>query len=160
LGVELDLPRLPSTGDPRRFSHYWTELEKAFGISERAKHDGFRLYLCPSLGWPDFQTEVPGQEGSREELAQHLLHEQADWLFIRRDIWNITSKIIPGCRVFPRHGPFVDAETFEMMEKAPSTAIGMWLFPPEAFGEPNSIYLPKCIFDMSAARPGLFLFEV
>jgi hypothetical protein len=47
-----------------------------------------------------------------------------------------------------------------MMEKAPSTAIGMWLFPAEAFKEPDSLYLPKCIFDMSTARPGLFLFEV
>jgi hypothetical protein len=160
LGVELDLRILPFTTDPRPCARYWAKLERAFGIGERAKDEGFCFYICSSINWPGHQYQMLGQEGSREELTQHLRCEEADWLFIRQHIWDITRRIMPGSRLFPRHGPFVDAETFEMMEKAPSTAIGMWLFPAEAFTEPNRLYLPKCVFDMSAARPGLFLFEV
>jgi hypothetical protein len=60
--------------------------------------------------------------------------------------------------MMPRHGSLVDAETFARMESAPSTAIGMWLFPPEAFKEPTHVV--QNVFDLSTVRPGLFLFEV
>ena len=52
----------------------------------------------------------------------------------------------------------MDAETFERMERLPCTAIGMWLFPAEAFGELTDVR--QVAFDMSAVRPGLFLFDV
>ena len=46
----------------------------------------------------------------------------------------------------------------EVMEKLPCTAIRMWLFPAEAFKEPTD--LRRFCFDVRAASPGLFLFEV
>ncbi len=54
----------------------------------------------------------------------------------------------------PRQGSLMDAEMFERMERLPCTAIGMWLFPAEAFGEPTNVR--KAVFDMSAVNPGLF----
>ena len=51
-----------------------------------------------------------------------------------------------------------DTEMLERMEKLPYTAIGMWLFPAEAFKDP---FIPRRFcFDLREARPGLFLFEV
>lgn len=52
----------------------------------------------------------------------------------------------------------IDAETFEMLESALSTAVGMWVFPGGAFKEPKNAQIS--LFDVSAFRPGLFLFEV
>ena len=47
---------------------------------------------------------------------------------------------------------------FEAMEKLPCTAIGMWLFPAEAFPPPANLQLIS--FNMAAVHPGLFLFQV
>jgi hypothetical protein len=45
------------------------------------------------------------------------------------------------------------------MEKMPCLAVGMWLFPAEAFDkEPTN---PRRLaFDVSPVRPGLFLYEL
>ncbi|ROV94742.1 hypothetical protein VMCG_08890 [Cytospora schulzeri] len=59
--------------------------------------------------------------------------------------------------VIPRHGMIVDAETFERLERAPSTAVGMWLFQPDAFKEPTNVQ--RSCFDVSAVHPGLLLFD-
>ncbi|KAH6840636.1 hypothetical protein B0I37DRAFT_219690 [Chaetomium sp. MPI-CAGE-AT-0009] len=161
-GVEIDLRQLPLQDDPRPLPQAWEQLEQAFGITEeqRAARDshggggGFRFYICPTVSWPaQFETPTPVEEGSREELAGHLRFEIYAWLRERRYI----SLTTPGYMI-PKHGTMIDAETFERMEKAPSLAIGMWLFPPEAFKRPT--ILRRSCFNVSAVRPGLFLFEV
>jgi hypothetical protein len=100
-GVEFDLFNLPLSTDPRHFTRGWEKLEKAFGINERAKDDGFRFYICPTLRWPR-QSEMLGQarplEGWREELAQHLREGEADWL-------NAASTSGASSRVSSRAGP-------------------------------------------------------
>ncbi|KAK3940184.1 hypothetical protein QBC46DRAFT_459121 [Diplogelasinospora grovesii] len=146
-GVHLDLGQLPLDSDPRGLARGWEELEKAFGISERAEDDEFRFYICPTLRWGGLQRvgQTPPPEGSREELAQHLREEADDWLHGRKYISQMFSR---SDYLMPRHGTMVDAKTFEMMESAPSTAVGMWLFPAEA------------CFNVVAVHPGLFLFEV
>ena len=96
--------------------------------------------------------------GPRAELARHLREEAADWL--RSRIWldEFASSVFPDARKMPRQGYVLDTETFEAMERLPCTAIGLWLFPAEAFKEPT---VPRRFcFDLSPVRPQLFLFEV
>ncbi|KAK4233462.1 hypothetical protein C8A03DRAFT_19469 [Achaetomium macrosporum] len=165
-GVEFDLKHVPLRGDPRPYARAWEELEQAFGVSDRLRD--FHFYICPTMKWPTHfmflkpsESSSPIEEGSREELAWHLQEEQVQWRKYREELHqNLWSKL-PGFEdqpMMPRHGPLVDAETFARMESAPSTAIGMWLFPPEAFKEPTRVV--QSVFDLSAVRPGLFLFEV
>lgn len=167
-GVELDLRQLPlrHSDDPHRLSRGWEELERAFGVTreQRAAREsgddnnaGLRLYICPTVRWPTammHEVLVPGEEGSREELARYLQVEADDWLSKRIFFEMVTN----GSRPLAKHGCMIDAESFEMMEKFPCTAIGMWLFPADAFRE--RIAPPRNCFDVSAVQPGLFLFEL
>ncbi|KAL2014984.1 hypothetical protein VTK56DRAFT_6634 [Thermocarpiscus australiensis] len=167
-GVELDLRQLPlgPFDNPHHLSRGWEELEYAFSITRErraARENGdnnaeLRFYICPTMHWPA-QTMMhgittPEEEGSREELAKHLRFEADDWLRERKLFTDITG----GTQLLAKHGHMIDAETFETMEKVPCTAIGMWLFPADAFKE-HTIPQRNC-FDVSAVRPGLFLFEV
>ncbi|KAK4149815.1 hypothetical protein C8A00DRAFT_37593 [Chaetomidium leptoderma] len=120
------------------FTRTWEKLENAFGIGERAakEDDGFRFYICPSLNWPGRMRRPEQQplrpplpKGLREKLAQHRREEVADWRYNRQLHWDLLLRYFPGQPAIPRHGLLVDAERFEKMEMAPSTAIGMWLFP-------------------------------
>jgi hypothetical protein len=162
-GVELDLSQVPLSSDPRCLARAWGELEKAFGVERRRtstdNDDNFAFYICPTLPWPSSGQLMPGSvqrlpEGSREELAEHLRQEAEEWDRGREFI----SGLFPPGYEMPRHGAIVDAETFEVMERAPSTAVGMWLFTPDAFEEPTNVQ--RSCFNVSAVRPGLLLFEV
>lgn len=164
-GVELDLRQLPLEDDPRPLPEAWKQLEHAFGITKEQREaddsngsgDGLRFYICPTVNWPSWsqRRHHPSlvEEGSREELAEYLRYEADDWLRQREFISQSTPEYI-----IPKHGLMIDAETSEMMEKAPCLAVGMWLFPPEAFKQPT--ILRRSCFDVSAIRPGLLLFKV
>ena len=165
-GVDIDLRQVPFDTDPRFIWQGWCELERLWGITEAQRavrqqnHGGFRFYICPSQHWPeDDRTGTVGAEDeieevwSRNELAQSLQVEEEDWAEERNFIAG------PG-RNLPKYGwqSPEDAEMLESMEKLPCTAIGMWLFPAEAFGV--SFIPRRFCFDVRDARPGLFLFEV
>ncbi len=172
--VDVDLKQISLSRDPRPLAHGWKKLEKAFGIRERAKDSDFRLFICPTLRWsprhilPPGQSFAPGQpypppKWSRVELAQHLREEAKDWLTKRQladRLLSFLTQVGPftGIRNIPRHGVMVDAETFEMWERTPTTAVGMWLFPAEAFKESKNVR--SNLFDVSDVRPGLVLFEL
>lgn len=96
------------------------------------------------------------REGLREELAQHLRAEEADWLQSRQSLLSAFPNQLDY--LMPRHGSVVDEETFKRMESAPRTAIGMWLLPPEVFNKPRNHR--HMVFDVSAVRAGLLLLEV
>ncbi|ROW01880.1 hypothetical protein VMCG_05571 [Cytospora schulzeri] len=167
-GVQLDLSQVSLTRDPRSLARSWENLEKAFGVirpepgSETSANSNkdFSFYICPTLFWPPDDQQLPGEEaqgppeGSREELAGHLRQEVDHWDRKRQYIMSFDP---PGI-VIPWHGTIIDAETFETMRRAPSTAIGIWLFPANAFKEPTKV--PINCFDLSAVRPGLLLFDV
>lgn len=156
LGVQLDLRRVALDGDPRCLARAWEKLEKAFGVERISKstndHD-LSFYICPNLCWPgQLQLEAEVQhppEGSREELAEFLRREAEDWDYM------CSFYSTPDLEI-QRHG-MIDAEMYEKMERAPSTAVGMWLFRADAFEEPQDI--ARFCWNLSAARPGLLLFE-
>jgi hypothetical protein len=159
-GIDVDLANVPLSEDPRHSARGWELMEQAFGIGERGADDPFRFYICPSLNWPrgigswEPADYVAQQAPWREGLGMHLADEAAMW-----QIHRSTALTTPGnTGPIPAHGTVVDAETFEAMGAAPSLALGMWLFPPEAFNKTRGdrhLYN----FDLSAARPGLILFD-
>jgi hypothetical protein len=156
-GVEFDLRQVALAGDPRHFVRCWQKMEKAFGITEpeRVSH----LYICPSLDWRDRGCmgrwrDPPVLAWSRVDLDRHLEDEANDWVSKRQ----FASKCFPGGLHIPKHGTMIDAKTFERLGSAPTTALGMWLIPAEAFKEPKNPAIS--LFDVSAVRPGLLLFDV
>ncbi|KAL2137648.1 hypothetical protein VTI28DRAFT_8675 [Corynascus sepedonium] len=168
-GVEFDLRQLSLNpfDKPDSISRKWEDLEHSFGITREqlpVPEDGesntaeLCFYICPTLSWPvplmRHRITILEKEGSREELAKYLQFEEDEWLRDRKFI----SGISDGIHILPKHGCMIDAETFDMMEKVPCTALGMWLFPPSAFKK-QTISRRNC-WDVSAVRPGLFLFEV
>lgn len=176
-GLEFDLRQVMTRDEIPAIVGAWKELEKAFGIEERSPDDRFRLYVCPSLVWPrrgnrvaphdDMEEEDLTSEIFRYELALHLEREAEDWGQARADL-DYWLKAVPlgptpvTREPTPRHGTQIDAETFEMMERTPCTAIALWLFPIEVFKlkEP-AVREGVSRYDLSAyPPPGLFLFEV
>ncbi|KAK3901058.1 hypothetical protein C8A05DRAFT_45206 [Staphylotrichum tortipilum] len=187
-GVEIDIRQLPLGEDPLLLVLGWKQLERAFGITRAAEQQPGgcdmagdvepRLYVCPRLTWPKHgreeqlrinrrggmpTVEENGEEGvepgPRAELARHLREEAAEWQHRRTWLHETYSRIF-NCPIMmmPKQGYLLDTETSESMERLPCTAIGLWLFPAEAFKQPT--YSPRLLFDLSPARPGLFLFEV
>ena len=177
-GLEHDTRQVPLAGDPRSSLRGWEQLQRAFETADTADERqaaareeddlGCRFYICPSMRWPvqqqllqpmdsetTFPASPPEEEGSREELARHLQWEADDWHWQRAELQGLAG----GDQILPRHGEVVDAETFEMMEKTPCTALGMWVFPEEAFKKEPTLPQRFC-YDLSEARPGLFLWEV
>lgn len=170
-GVELDLRQLPIRDDPHLMLRNWRRLEHVFGVT-RGDDCGFRLYVCPTKDWS--APDMPWMDGarswmwnvremeaeaeavwSRDELAQHLQYEAQDW---DKKRWYLAS-VFGGNRQFPKYSSDSreEAEMFEAMEKLPCTAIGMWLFPVEAFPPPT---IPQLLsFNLSAVRPSLLLFQ-
>jgi len=147
-----------------------------------------RLYICPRLTWPKYEREellrmnrsatrfgLPMSPAGRmlameenggggvesgpcAELARHLREEAEDWQRFRTWLHETESRIFRRSIMMPKQGYVLDTETSESMERLPCTAIGLWLFPAEAFKQPT--YSPRLLFDLSPAPPGLFLFEV
>jgi hypothetical protein len=171
-GVEVDLRQVPLRGDPRHLAARWTRMEQAFGIREeqqaaRGEAGGKpRFYICPAIDWPSFYRQdwlwhepAPPRPGDlRAELARHLSDEARDWQADRQRITDAVSHISGPTPMIPRYGLVVESAAFEEMERLPCTAVGMWLFPSEAFKEPTDAQ--RNCFDVSAVRPGLILFEV
>ena len=162
--------------DPREVVSGWKQLEHAFNVTRAAEQQpganqmagdaGPRLYVCPKIRWPKYpmsgmapmQALENGEEaeepGPRVGLAKHLREEANYWDQCRTFVHQVYLRTV----MTPREGEVLDAETFESMERLPGTAIGLWLFPAEAFKEDR--VPPTLCFNMPPVRPGLFLFEV
>ena len=177
-GVELDLRQLPIRDDPHIMLRNWQRLERLFGVTrnqqvsrENDNGSSFRLYVCPTTSWPtqgmqrlnggetwDERDMEPEAEAvwSRDMLARYLQYEAEDWVEKR---WSRTRMLL-GTRISPKYSSDSreEAEMFEAMEKLPCTAIGMWLFPAEAFPPPT---IPQLLaFNLSTVRPSLLLLRV
>ncbi len=165
VGVEYDLANIPLLNDPGTTLEAWTNLEEKLGVVRDAEADKktFQLYICPSLRWPGSgvsrlppSTDPPPAEGSRQEFNRHLLEEEADWRYLRQFHWDSLLRFLPGASRVRRHGVLVDEATFERVERAPSVAVGMWVFPAEAFGG-GARKGNGNVFDMRRAPPGLLV---
>ncbi|KAB5566541.1 hypothetical protein GE09DRAFT_1284308 [Coniochaeta sp. 2T2.1] len=186
-GVQVELKETKPAAMIETIFYAWKKLEVAFGIHRRSADDRFRFYICPAINWPtkgagsfeesdveddgdednsDFNPDDDGvKNGSNEEeedglsdkwrreLAQHFKQEEEDWLGRRQHI-NI------GYKTHINRQGHTDAKLFELMEKTPCSAIGMWLFPVDVFTEAKC-HLSSNTYDLSGGPlPGLFLFEV
>lgn len=174
-GLELDLLQLPLQQDPRSIARGWETLESAFGVTneqraarEKDGHD-FRFYICPTQNWPSFVLRMAdgttrdvgamfeeGEEWSRDGLALYLQSEAEGWARERESLARLAGR----ATAFPKYADTSPEATamFEQMEKLPCTAVGMWLFPADAFKEstePDMFH-----FNVSSVRPGLFLFNL
>ena len=82
-GVELDIRYLILGHDPRPLAQNWKQLEQAFGIArptdqpqQQQQHQqqaetnntvasGLRVYVCPSMIWPNYEREEVRRQISR-----------------------------------------------------------------------------------------------
>jgi hypothetical protein len=159
-GVEFDLGQVSLLGDPLALARGWEKLERAFGVGERAGTEAFPFHICTTLNWSLKSRSMDREPArSRAHLAMHLREEAEDWL-AKREFAAELGRLDGGRgEVIPRHGTVVDAETFERLERVPVTAVGMWVFPPEAFVK-ECVSTQFRMFDVSETRPGLLLFDV
>ncbi|OIW30945.1 hypothetical protein CONLIGDRAFT_574104 [Coniochaeta ligniaria NRRL 30616] len=162
-GLEFDLVQVTPMETIANLLHVWNDIQKAFGVDGGGVK--LRLYVCPALQWPKpprFPTPPPEppqtQEGWREALAGHLRWEEGEWAETRRE-WNSWLSTRTKPKDVPRHGLVVDRGTFEMMERVPVTAVGMWVFPVKVFDR-EPVNARKNSYDLRDIRPGLFLFEL
>ena len=175
LGVEHDLANVPLLNDPNTTAAAWRALEAKFGVTRPAGPNTtttttttktFQLYICSSLCRPHTGVSrlppprpPPPPAGSREELELHLREEEGDWRYLRQFHWDSLLRFLPGAARVRRHGVLMDGATFERMERACCTAIGMWVFPAEAF-ERTAKNDGKTVFDVRAVRLGLVISRV
>ena len=157
-GVEHDLTQVFFHHNPAGYAVDWKNIERAFGIEERAKRQSFDFYICPSVDWTDasslrIRNFTPG---SREELA-YLLAEDKDHWKGAMSFWRETMFKGVGP---PDHGCIIDEETFARMERLPSTAVGWWVFRPDAFTQPVTWHSVAAIYRNLSAWPGLIMFEL
>lgn len=170
LGVEHDLANIPLLNDPRATAEAWARFETELGVIRPATEPGpnndknkFQLYICPSISWPSTGLPrlppPPGfepPEGSREELALHLREEEADWRYLRKFHWDSQLRFVLGATRVRKHGVLVDAATFERMERACSTAVGMWVFPAGVFKNAAK-GASNAVFDLTGVTPGFMI---
>ncbi|KAK3898954.1 hypothetical protein C8A05DRAFT_18535 [Staphylotrichum tortipilum] len=163
VSVAFDLGYLSLAADPGVLWRSWEGLEKAFGVAQTpaaAGGGGFKFYICPTADWVseigsrDGEGATEEEKGLRTLLAAYLRDENEDWRRQRR--WQSAGVQFQSMSLDT--SSVADAATFWRMQEVPSTAVGMWLFAPEAF---NRCLDPgRCNFNVSAAKPGLLLFDV
>ncbi len=186
--AQADLRRLPLRHDFSFCATSWARMERRFGVRERAKDDPFRFYMCMTHDWrrPTEYAGVArgtspmrpgyplGPEWERSSLAKYIREEEEQWASAckRRSSGGETAGaglLAQAPSPSPQQGLVADAVSTTPSERGeaaiPTPAVGMWLFPPEAIMEAKearrgSPWAPDPEFDMSAARPGLILFEV
>ena len=127
-------------------------MTQAQRATRKSDPTSFRFFICPTLAWLPRDSVDEEEVWSRGELAGFLEDEAEVWVNEREFFGSLLD--------FAKYG-YRDGEDLRMleeMEKLPCTAIGMWLFPTEAFKEPTIPH--RVCFDVRTARPGLFLFDV
>jgi hypothetical protein len=166
-GIEFDLRQLSIPWDMRALAGAWEKLERVFGIGKRAEGDEFRFWICPAVDWTltvgqksDSDSQRPQQASTlRAELA-HYLRKHAKIELTNRKFSERLLKESDRAHAgaIQMHRTMVDAETFERLQSEPRTTVGMWLFSADTLQSPD--YTRLSIFEISAVRPGLLLFEV
>ncbi|KAK8063968.1 hypothetical protein PG996_008620 [Apiospora saccharicola] len=135
--VGPDLPKLTFRKDPRRFLHSWRNLEESLGV-RRPADSAFRFYVAVAnamlgeitspeqwilYGHPTTNLRV------RQQVHRRLWQESYD-----RQARSAFDRLDP--RPAPEHGRFPeDGQGFKEREgQGAATALGMWMFPGDAFG--------------------------
>ena len=172
-GVHTDSERIPYAADPLCFARNWEQMEKAFGVERKKKSvgdggggvndgngidgDGFHFYICPSIRWcrerfiQPLDRPEPQEISWREGLLEHLQNERMDW----ETQLQFTSGICVQDKV---KADAVVQRGLGLVGPTTDAAIGMWLFPADAFKE--SVTNPPVIINLSAVHPSLILFNV
>ncbi|KAM0161823.1 hypothetical protein ACHAQE_003920 [Botrytis cinerea] len=161
--IHPDLKQLTFWRDPRRFYHSWRVLERILGVRHT---NTFDFYVCVTASSPpleewgeDVKQHVSTKLGMRQMVDRHRETELDQWEelleFYKRNFG----------MDFPKHGCLRDEESYKELEKYPSTAVGMWIFPGKAFGQVNGENIcdvygrNKKHFEMSEI-PGLAVFDI
>ncbi|TGO49962.1 hypothetical protein BCON_0195g00180 [Botryotinia convoluta] len=164
--VEPDICRMPFVKDPRRYHHSWKAFEEALGVRHATP---FRVYVCIASELAIAELWGRRVEPTGLELGLHQLvksnrrTEQEEWATII-DYWvNLFNENpSPGGTKFDESG---FRERMVKADRDHMTAIGMWLFPEEAFGQVNNdnfdeVYNVYGMGVKSSVTPGLALFDL
>jgi hypothetical protein len=165
--VELDISRMPFIRDPRRYYYSWKVIEEALGVTHATP---FRVYVCvtseidPAELWR-FRVQPTGEKlGLHQLVESNRQTEKREWETIIDHWVNVWNENPP-----PNGNKFDESSYRERMVMTANrddvTAIGMWLFPEEAFGQVNDdnfaeVYNSYRMGIKSSVTPGLALFDL
>lgn len=164
--VEPDISKMPFMKDPRRYHHSWKVIEEALGVRHATS---FRVYVCaaseiaPAELWGDIVQPTGEKLGLHQLVESNRQTEKKEWDTII-DYWvNFVNDDSP-----PNENKFDESsyrKRMAMVDRDDMTAIGMWLFPEEAFGQVNDgnfaeVYNSYRMGVKSSVTPGLELFDL
>ncbi|KAK8035206.1 hypothetical protein PG993_010201 [Apiospora rasikravindrae] len=140
--VQPDLEQLPFDKDPRRFYYNWRCLEDSLGVIRRqtASHP-FHFYVCVANQVPRFeQIDEEGKAMARSPLTKSAVRQQVHRERWSEAIeWEATSRPDVRClghgQAVPDPGSLLEEGRRKQRERGATTALGMWIFPAEAFGQ-------------------------
>ncbi|KAK8065846.1 hypothetical protein PG997_012593 [Apiospora hydei] len=172
--VQPDLEQLPFDKDPRRFYYSWRCLEKSLGVARRRTADSppFRFYVCVANQVPRFeQIDDEGKAMARYPLTGSAVRQQVHRQRWSESIeWEGTSN--PDVRCLGRGQAVPDPSRLlaegrrKRRERGATTALGMWIFPGEAFGQVKKddlgdLYRQQDRVTVSVSElPGLAVFDI
>ncbi|KAF7958111.1 hypothetical protein EAE96_003675 [Botrytis aclada] len=164
--VEPNIHAMPFVKDPRRYHHSWKAIEKALGVRHATP---FRVYVAVAseLAIEELwgrRVEPTGLELGLHQLVKSNRRTEQKEFATMVDYWVNLLNENPSSSVkkFDESG---FRERMVKVDRDHMTAIGMWLFPEESFGQVNDdnfdeVYNFVGIGIKSSVIPGLALFDV
>ncbi|KAF7866761.1 hypothetical protein EAF04_005603 [Stromatinia cepivora] len=165
--IEPDISSMPFIRDPRRYYHSWKVIEEALGVRHAVP---FRVYVCvtpkiaPAELW-GYDVQHTGEKLGLHQVVEFNRQTENKQFEAVIDHW---VKFWSEHPHWPWDEPF-DGSSFRerhvKVDRDDMTAIGMWVFPEEAFGQVNNDNFAK-VYDSykmavkSSVTPGLALFNL
>ncbi|CAD6441353.1 695826a5-0d88-4427-af0a-047b1606cc71-CDS [Sclerotinia trifoliorum] len=164
--IKPDTSRMPFIKDPRRYYHSWKVIEEALGVRHVVP---FRVYVCVSSEIAPVES-MGHVRHTEERLRLHQVIEsnrqtENEHFKAAVDYW---AKLF-GHPQPPRNERFDESrfrEEHVKVDRDDMTAIGMWVFPEEAFGQVDNDNFAKVYYhsykttSKSSVTPGLVLFNL
>ncbi|KAF7916888.1 hypothetical protein EAE99_009513 [Botrytis elliptica] len=160
--IEADIGNMPFFKDPRRYLHSWKAIEEALGVRHVTP---FRVFACvfselAPAGITGHMTQPTGVELRLRQLVESNRQMEKDEWERAINYWVNLMR--------PLSESAFDESWFRernvMVDRDDMTAIGMWLFPAEAFGRVHDhnfaeVYHSCKMRANSSVTPGLALNE-
>ncbi|TGO40691.1 hypothetical protein BHYA_0033g00450 [Botrytis hyacinthi] len=164
--IEPDIGNMPFFKDPRQYHYNWKVIEEVLGVRHVTP---FRVFACvfselAPAGITGHMTEPTGLELRVRQLVEsNRQMEKDEWERAINHWVNLMRQIRPLSESTFDESWFRERNV--MLDRDDMTAIGMWLFPAEAFGRVDDhnfaeVYHSYKMRAKSSVTPGLALFDL